>query len=249
MFTPNRDSSGESRLESSTPSPLVSLQMTILVAAVSDYFRTVRPELDKAYDWEIPKKCPFDFERGSDSCAQANRRLRRVLSKIWQNDPRRRLEIAVWYVRDWGGIKSNGKGTIENYVSVAAADLAAGPMQGVATWSKILAVRNPNAYAIFDARVSAALTAIQLNHGVNDTTPFPSLPSKNTKIKKFQAWLASQPLAKQRPKPTYNDYILLLKAVAEQSRLSAPEEVEMALFANAEKLVSRFVGPVGDSTA
>jgi|ERR1700683_5034105 len=89
-------------------------------------------------------------------------RLRRVLSEIWKNEPTRRPEIAAWYVRDWGGIKSNRKETIDKYVCLSEADLTALNMQGVATWSKILVVQNPDTYAIFDARVSAALNALQL---------------------------------------------------------------------------------------
>jgi hypothetical protein len=104
--------------------------------------------------------------------------------------PTRRLEVAIWYVRDWGGVKSNRKETLDKYVGLSEADLTALNMQGVATWSKILAVQNPDTYAIFDARVSAALNAIQLAKGIETSILFPQLASRNTKIKKFQKWLA-----------------------------------------------------------
>jgi hypothetical protein len=213
--------------------------MTDLEAILSDYFVTARPALDEVYGWEIPKHCPFDFQRGSGSCAKANMRLRRVLSEIWKNEPTRRPEIAAWYVRDWGGIKSNRKETIDKYVCLSEADLTALNMQGVATWSKILVVQNPDTYAIFDARVSAALNALQLAKGVQKPILFPQLPSRNTKIKKFQEWLGRQSFDKQRP--TYRDYVSLLSAVARKSGLNAPEEVEMVLFANAEVLAGQFV--------
>jgi len=109
----------------------------------------------------------------------------------------------------------------------------------VATWSKILAVQNPDTYAIFDARVSAALNAIQLAKGVETSLLFPQLPTRNTKIKKFQEWLRRQSFRKQRP--TYRDYVSLLRIVAKKSGLNAPEEVEMVLFANAEVLAGQFV--------
>jgi len=212
---------------------------TGLEAILSDYFITARRALDDVYDWEVPKNCPFDFQRGSDSCARANMRLRRVLSKIWKNEPTRRLEVAIWYVRDWGGIISNRKETIDKYVCLSEGDLTALNMQGVATWSKILAVQNPDTYAIFDARVSAALNAIQLAKGVETSLLFPQLPTRNTKIKKFQEWLRRQSFRKQRP--TYRDYVSLLRIVAKKSGLNAPEEVEMVLFANAEVLAGQFV--------
>src|SRR5208282_183161 len=111
-------------------------------------------------------------------------------------------------------------------------------MQGVATWSKILAVQNPDTYAIFDARVSAALNAIQLAKGVETLILFPQLPSQNKEITKFQKWLAPQSIGKQRP--TYREYVSLLRAVAGKSGLNAPDEVEMVLFANAAVLAGQF---------
>jgi len=212
--------------------------MTGLEAILSDYFIKARPALDEVYDWEVPKNCPFDFQRGSDSWAQANMRLRRVLSKIWKNEPTRRPEIATWYVSDWGGIKSNRKETIDKYVNLSETELIALNMQGVATWSKILAVQNPDTYAIFDARVSAALNAIQLAKGVETLILFPQLPSQNKEITKFQKWLAPQSIGKQRP--TYREYVSLLRAVAGKSGLNAPDEVEMVLFANAAVLAGQF---------
>jgi hypothetical protein len=67
---------------------------------------------------------------------------------------------------------------------------------------------------------------------------FHSLPSQNSKIKKFQKWLAPQSVGQR--KPTYRDYVSLLNAVAGRSG-AILEEIEMVLFANAEALVDQFV--------
>ena len=64
------------------------------------------------------------------------------------------MDIATWYVSVWGGIRANKIGTIERYVRLSEEQLAASDLQGVATWSKILTVRNPNYYPIYDARVA-----------------------------------------------------------------------------------------------
>jgi len=158
--------------------------MRDLEAILSDYLATARPTLDEVYRWNIPEEVPFGFRRGVDSCARANMRLRRFLSEIWTNEPKSRLNIAKWYVSVWGGIKANKPETIERFVSRSEATLATSPWLGVATWSKILALRNPDTYPIYDARVSAALSAIQFANDINSPILFPQVPSRNTVINK-----------------------------------------------------------------
>jgi hypothetical protein len=216
------------------------LSVKELEAILFDYFATTRPTLDEVYNWNIPEDVPFGFNRGIDSCARSNMRLRRFLRDLWTNEPGRRLDLAKWYVSVWGGIRANKPETIEKYVRLSETALAgSGSLQGVATWSKILAMRNPDNYAIYDARVSAALTAIQFANGVQNPILFPRVQSRNTKIIKFERWLSTLSLEKR--KQTYGDYTSLLNAVAKKSGLISPEEVEMVLFANAETLVDQIL--------
>ena len=123
-----------------------------------EYFMSARLTLDKDYVWDIPEELPVPFVRGADSRARANMRLRRELRNVWINEPARRYELAAWYIRDWGGIRRNDDKTIQVYCDSAEAKLAASTWKGVATWSKILAIRNPDKYPIYDARVGASLT-------------------------------------------------------------------------------------------
>lgn len=63
------------------------------------------PDLDKTYVWKIPDHWPIcTFERGSDSLAQANLRLKRALSTAWHDRPDDRASIERWYVSNWGGV-------------------------------------------------------------------------------------------------------------------------------------------------
>ena len=185
---------------------------------LSDYFSKARGTLDVVYKWNIPPKVPFGFARGVDSNARANMRLRRFLRDIWENQPARQLAIAKWYVSVWGGIKTNKDDTIERYVRLPETTLMTSGWQGVATWSKILALRNPDTYPIFDARVSAALSAIQFSTGLKNPVLFPQVPSRNTKIRSFQRWLTKQ--SSNKPKHSYGDYVSLLNG----STLPAPAD-------------------------
>ena len=208
--------------------------MIHLETILFDYFAKTRFTLDSVYDWKIPEAAQFNFERGEDSCARANIRLRRTLNKIWDIETERRLDIANWYVRVWGGIRTNKSGTIDRYVQLSEDALASSGWHGIATWSKILALRNPNKFPIYDARVSAALLALQLANGATNLVIFPQVPSRNSVIITFQRGLKHR--TSKGKKPRYQDYVSLLTAVAVRSGLTSPEEVEMCLFANAEML-------------
>ena len=175
--------------------------MTDLESMLFDYFSKERDALDIVYTWNIPEVAPFGFARGVDSNARANIRLRRFLRDIWEKQPAQRLAIAKWYVSVWGGIKANNDDTIERYVRLSETTLMTSGWRGVATWSKILALRNSDAYPIFDARVSAAISAIQFANGLKSPTLFPQVPSRNSKIASFQKWLKQQ--SSSRLKPSY----------------------------------------------
>ena len=210
-----------------------------------DYFATEGPHLDELYNWNIPEIVPFGlFKRQTDSCARANMRLRRFLAEAWRNKAAQRIEIAQWYVSVWGGIRANKNGTIAKYVSLPETELAASGPQGVATWSKILAVRNPDTYPIYDARVCASLSAVQFINRIESPILFPQVPSRNSKIIGFQEWINRKPsgsVTKVRRHRAYGDYVSLLSTVAKKSGLTSPEEVEMVLFANAETLVDQIL--------
>jgi hypothetical protein len=156
--------------------------MINLQSILTEYFVSVRSNLDIDYDWDIPKTIPIPFVRGTDSCAQANMRLRRGLRNSWINEPARRYELANWYVGVWGGIRRNKIETIQAYCDSSEEQLASSTWKGVATWSKILAIRNPDKYAIYDARVGAALLALQLLQRTTIPILFSHVPSRNKAI-------------------------------------------------------------------
>jgi hypothetical protein len=215
--------------------------MSELETILLNFFMKRRDGLNEVYCWEIPTDVPFGFKRGTDSCARANIRLRRFLHKMWLDKPSLHLQIAKWYVSVWGGIRSNQERTIKRYVRLRELDLAASQSPGIASWSKILALRNPDKYPIYDARVSAALSALQFANGVKNPILFPRASGRNTVIESFQKWQST--LSWHRPRHTYADYVSLLTSVAEKSGLSSPEELEMLLFADAPTLVTKILKP------
>ena len=117
---------------------------------------------------------------------------------------------------------------------------------GIAPWSKALSIYNPDRYAIFDARVSTSLNALQIISGVENPSLFPVLPSQNSKISKgnrlFPDYAASKRWNKLQNSTYYRTYIRLL----EHTLTELPKTegigiytIEMLLFSYAEELLFR----------
>lgn len=213
--------------------------MNALIQLVSEYVAAKAGHLDATYRWPIPTTLPHcAFERAEDSLAAANMRLKRALAAAWRDRPDDREALAHWYVATWGGVRANRAGTIRAYVEASEEELIGRGTAGIASWSKILVVRDPERFAIYDARVAVALNALQIARGIESSKLFPKVPSRNKTIVKFQAWGASAiSRAHRLPKSdAYRWYLDLLRAVAARLALPSVDTVEMTLFADAEAL-------------
>jgi hypothetical protein len=154
----------------------------VLARLLIDFVAVEAQRLDETYDWDIPAPWPAcAFERGADSRAKANIRLKRALSSAWQERPTDRASIERWYVSNWGGVRANSDTTLAAYAASSDEQLLQRGVRGVASWSKILVIRKPERYVIYDARVGAALNALQIARG--STPPLYS--------RKFQAGMPS----------------------------------------------------------
>jgi hypothetical protein len=232
-----------SRAIHSMPAPP---RLEALKDAVARHHAEIRSRLDALYRWPIPSlDIGIPCKQGEDSLMHANMRLKRTLNTAWRDGHEsRRYEIANWYVARWGGVRKNKPETLSGYVSAPEADLLDRGTAGIATWTKVLVVRDPERYAIFDARVATSLNALQLIHGHSDPILFPNLRNQNTAIEDFQKWLRGRGHDRSRYLPrkaVYPTYLSILKDVAEGAGLSSLDEVEMVLFADAVNLAHRAI--------
>lgn len=118
---------------------------------------------------------------------EKTRELRRVLQACWnsaQNDAER-AALTKWFVKRWGKIGSVGDHRLTEYACTDDDVLAANPARGVSSWSKALAVRDVNRFAIYDPRVAMALNAAQLLAGLGcGGVRFPSMHvSRSPKVR------------------------------------------------------------------
>ncbi len=213
-----------------------------LCEGLASFFEEHGLHLDQLYTWKIPSVPSFvPFSQEPDSLAKANTRLKRVLSAIWHSQPDSRYELAEWYVAKWGGVY-NREATLRTYIAQSDEELIGRGTSGVATWSKLLAIRNPDRFAIFDARVSVALNALQIVQDHKRPIFFPNLPSKNRTVREFQDWIRGRDQGKCHkafPARAYSIYLKVLSEVARQLNLPSIDEIEMLLFAQAEILAQK----------
>jgi hypothetical protein len=139
-----------------------------LVAAVAHYVAH-HENRAAAYVWKVSETAwaalasGFDRSRYADDLPRQNIELKRHLASHWASAALdEKIRIATWIVSDWGGIRRNSPMTILGYVNQADAERPATPFFGISSYSKILSIKDPHRYAIFDARVAASLNAIQL---------------------------------------------------------------------------------------
>jgi len=146
-------------------------------------------------DFDLPFVAPptaMGFSRvAGERSFDTNARLRQFLGRTWPGmSPAERREAVYYYVRDWGGVKGHLDETLPSYADRTEVEIVThSELDGVASWSKVLSFRMRSSYAILDARVAAALNAIQVVYGSGLTYRFPKLPSKSSKVVPFDELL------------------------------------------------------------
>lgn len=224
--------------------------MQELTDIVADYVRQKYAGGTGWYVWSFrPEQVPAgvaDAGRSGGDWYARNVALKEKLHARWCAQPDRRADIERYYVVDWGGVRSNKPETLAAYHgSDARTNIARGD-KGIASWSKALCVRDPFEFAIFDARVSASLNALQVIHRGRIGAPlrFPLLASRNGAVVQGMAHLRRHFRQHAWPRVDqgfYDAYLSLCKAVGERIGFpGAPMPVyavEMALFAHTEELL------------
>jgi hypothetical protein len=224
--------------------------MQQLTDIVAEYVRQKYATGTGWYSWSFkPEEVPAGVS-GIDAPEadwySRNVALKQGLHARWRAQPAHRADLEKYYVVDWGGVRSNKPETLAVYHgSDARANIARGD-KGIASWSKALCVRDPLEFAIFDARVSASLNALQVIHRGRIGAPlrFPLLASRKLAVVRGTALLRRHFQQHAWPRVDqgfYDAYLRLCKAVGE--RIGSPSApmpvyaVEMALFAHTEELL------------
>lgn len=213
------------------------------------HVRATIDQLPEIYDWDFDDSLLPAGVRISPAktVLEKNLRLKQALNKEWLvgcEDTRRAL--SDWYIKVWGGVNGNGDDTLAFYANAPESAIFARGKQGIASWSKSLTIRDPSRFAIFDARTSISLNALQLLNGTPKPKLFPALPSRNTKVpvaqKLVRAIGVKGKLDFVKGNSVYADYLELLDEVSKGVGNGVTNQmVEMLLFAQAEHLSASVV--------
>jgi hypothetical protein len=198
------------------------------------------------YEWHVP---PFEeLPLGSTSQERAISLRRGLADKFRVADGLRKRSIGAFYVQEFGGISADKRRTSE----AASDDLArfclddpANLLNGfrrVSSWSKVLSIRDPDVYLIYDSRVAKSLNWLQLRHLGSIQAYFPIPPRRsltpmggrlryrpNDESIRAARGTAALLIRRAAAYPTY------LRLMAEaQPDPHAREKLEMKLFAQAD---------------
>ena len=202
-------------------------------------------EIKSKYDWNFNvKNLLLPYEKKSSNHYENSLDLRGFIHTEIKSNSSESRALQFWYVRDWGGVKRNREATLDNYIQSSSDDLIARREKGIASWSKILSVRDPSSYVIYDARVAMSLNSILLFKEIGSNIFFPQPPIRNKKIVAAQAKVKT--LVKYRglqtQKSFYHFYLNLLRQSSIQfANKFDIQTAEMILFANAENLAMRWL--------
>lgn len=200
-----------------------------------------------AYDWGPPKGTGL-LPQGSPY--RDTILWKETLGARWhQATTEGRKAIAREIISEWGGIRSNSDLTYDAYVRQCSKDNPVTPFKGVSSYSKILAIVQPDCFAIYDARVAVALNAIQYLErssmglafkyppGRNRITGNPSSRTGFSYDARFSAErLIQRGWTRIEKDETYRTYMKILHLTLPEFPTHRLHDLEMALFCNAERL-------------
>ena len=220
---------------------LVSTPLMLLTEAIVGLAQKFLTEDNHWYGWPINDDLlPEGITLPNGSLYHRNVSLKRLLNERLENaDDQQKVALVNYYISDWGRIPRNSHENIRRYALDAPEQLISLGKKGIASWSKALCIRDPNAYPIYDARVAVALNALQAIN--NDVEPqlFPAVPSRKTSIvvvsNLLRQYATQHGWARLNAQEFYRHYIHVISIAA--SNLRCPlYTVEMLLFAKAEDL-------------
>jgi hypothetical protein len=221
--------------------------MEVFKAALIEYFNKELPRLEDSYQWKIPNI--KGFKMSGEKGYLANVELKKHFNRAWnESDTEGKIKLAQIIVSDWGGVKANRPETLLKYVLDINNGCTKTPIKGIASYSKIYSITDMEKYAIYDARVACCLNAVQFNYGVKNGLAFNYISGRNNITghsgkrtgfvyqEEFKTkTLISAGWSKIERDNTYAVYLRLLKQCLEFLPTYGLHDLEMVLFANAEK--------------
>jgi len=167
------------------------------ITKIAAYLERYKNQLDELYDWKsnfqrlveidvITEPELLELRSSNLSHFQKDERLKDILSKAFKdcaNDREQFKRIALWIIRDWGGIhNSSDSDTIKCVDDFFNADKPA--FYRIASASKVGGFKTPSNRIIYDSRVAYTMNWIILSQNAGDKF-FPIPEGRNSKMQAF----------------------------------------------------------------
>jgi hypothetical protein len=197
------------------------------------------------YEWKSinPKYLPLSVVLPQGNQYTQNVSLKTQLNDLYTNQNATDAEkqaLTHYYIAIWGGVKRNRLEKIQSYALSAPAELIANGSTGIASWSKALCIRNPNIYAIYDARIAVSLNSLQIIRPVNNPQLFPLLTGQNKRInngsKLIRQYATNNHWTSMQKNQFYQEYNQILSGAANALEVSV-YTLEMLLFSKSLELL------------
>lgn len=210
--------------------------------AIIDYSRTILTPTNDWFSWKInPSLIPDGIVLPHGNPYSQNVALKLALNVQYHlGNVDTKILVTKYYIATWGGVRRNSEDKIRNYSLAPPGTLVANGIGGIASWSKALCIRDPNEYAIYDARVAVSLNCLQIIFGVDDPLLFPLLAGQNKLINKgsqrIRQFACDKKWFEAQEAEFYQIYNSMLSS-ASAALAVATYAIEMLLFAQAPILL------------
>jgi len=167
------------------------------IKKIADYLEKYKNQLDELYDWKpnfqrlvaidaVSETKLAELQSSGLSNFQKDEKLKDILSKALNNiagDSQQFKAIALWIIRDWGGIYSGSDSdTMRSVIDFLETDRP--KFKRIASTSKVGGFMNPAKRIIYDSRVAYSMNWIILSETAGDKF-FPIPEGRNSKMQAF----------------------------------------------------------------
>ena len=179
-----------------------------------------------------------------NSNEEMNRNLRMLIAPYFKSADQALISrLAVWIVKQWGGIK-RGTDVVPHWCSElsdfshASIDSFVTKMGNarISSWSKVVAFASPSTDAIYDARTAVSINCALYSLGIKDGFFMPV--GRNKDIVPASNFIMRNGF---NLRYGYREYIGLLRYISAINGNTDILDVEMVLFANAPSVAKSFL--------
>jgi hypothetical protein len=230
---------------------------------IANYLRGKKENISALYTWGFDETVPqkkFGVVADGTNWLEKTISLKRGLREYLSNNPEAQVDVAHYFITEWGGIKrfSKSKETVEDFSKWQGSQTRPADFKpkyaSVSSWSKWLSLMYPSWACIYDSRVAYSINAINyLDGGEQKIFPVPEGRNTRLNIMDISTLLLKQKLKKgcgSNPKDikkahfinerdAYLDYLDLMVTVSKElwGDETHIHEVEMLLFALADTVI------------